>query len=233
MSDVNKMLELADWLKHMQGVNASVAHIPEMAGHIANLKEWESAVRSLDVAAGPQADVPQTARMQEVSRIVRMLLTNDAFPEYRMDDDRGLEESEYVDFAMRVLSALSTSTACGYSEQPWTGAQPLYAAQPQADGVREALDSLDKFARETGQFGYVRDNKAIRKFLAAARAALAAEEKPDVPQTPAHSGTYLGYKNVDGLEMHCANAFCPHPIKCRKGCANRTALSAGMKDQQK
>jgi len=44
------------------------------------------------------------------------------------------------------------------------------------------------------------------------------------PQTPAHSGTYLGYKNVDGLEMHCANAFCPHPIKCRKGCTSRVAL---------
>jgi len=38
----------------------------------------------------------------------------------------------------------------------------------------------------------------------------------------AHSGTYLGYK-IGGREMHCANAFCPHQHKCRRGCTNRVA----------
>jgi hypothetical protein len=38
-----------------------------------------------------------------------------------------------------------------------------------------------------------------------------------------HSGTFLGYRDKDGKEMHCVNAFCPHEDKCRKGCANRVA----------
>jgi hypothetical protein len=37
---------LADWLKHMQELNRTLAHIPEMAAHIDNLKKWENAVRS-------------------------------------------------------------------------------------------------------------------------------------------------------------------------------------------
>jgi len=140
----------------------------------------------------PTAAQPQTARMQEVSRIVRTLLTNDAFPEYRMDDDRGLEESEYVDFAMRVLSALSTSTACGYSEQPRTGAQPLYAAQLQADGVREALKAatldIKTIHEKIGERGLLNQTASIqelcRRALDQIDAALASEGKPDVPQTP-------------------------------------------------
>jgi len=42
----------------------------------------------------------------------------------------------------------------------------------------------------------------------------------------AHSGTYLGYKNEQGHEMHCANAFCPHQDKCRRGCSNRVARAS-------
>lgn len=46
MTDTNKdMVALADWLKYTQGINASLAHVPEMAAHIANLKKWESIVR--------------------------------------------------------------------------------------------------------------------------------------------------------------------------------------------
>jgi hypothetical protein len=33
-----------------------------------------------------------------------------------------------------------------------------------------------------------------------------------------HSGTFLGYRDKHGNEMHCAQAFCPHQDKCRKGC---------------
>jgi hypothetical protein len=38
-------------------------------------------------------------------------------------------------------------------------------------------------------------------------------------------GTFLGYRNGNGEEMHCANAFCPHEIECRKGCINRAPMS--------
>lgn len=39
------------------------------------------------------------------------------------------------------------------------------------------------------------------------------------PQPVVHSGTYLGYRDEHGNEMHCAHAFCPHQKKCRRGCA--------------
>jgi hypothetical protein len=48
---------LAEWLKHMQGVNASLAHVPEMAVHIANLKRWETAIR--------QSSAPSSASISE------------------------------------------------------------------------------------------------------------------------------------------------------------------------
>jgi hypothetical protein len=38
---------LADWLKYSQTMNASIAHIPEMSKHIANLVEWEQMARAL------------------------------------------------------------------------------------------------------------------------------------------------------------------------------------------
>ncbi len=62
--------------------------------------------------------------------------------------------------------------------------------------------------------------------LAQLREAAQAQQKPaawgpitDVPQASGHSGTYLGYRDQHGNEMHCANAFCPHQDKCLKGCA--------------
>ncbi len=55
--------------------------------------------------------------------------------------------------------------------------------------------------------------------LAAAVAELAGNKKPRQ-----HSGTYLGYRDEHGNEMHCSNAFCPHQDKCRKGCVAPVAL---------
>lgn len=40
-------LKLADWLHHMQNLNKTLAHVPEMAQHIANLSGWETSVRAL------------------------------------------------------------------------------------------------------------------------------------------------------------------------------------------
>ena len=41
----------------------------------------------------------------------------------------------------------------------------------------------------------------------------------------ANSGTFLGYRDKDGNEMHCAHAFCPHEVtgKCRSGCIDRVS----------
>jgi hypothetical protein len=44
--------------------------------------------------------------------------------------------------------------------------------------------------------------------------------------TDAGRGTFLGYRNSEGLEMHCAHAFCPHAEKCKNGCTDRVARSA-------
>jgi hypothetical protein len=41
-----------------------------------------------------------------------------------------------------------------------------------------------------------------------------------------YRGTFLGYRNDKGEEMHCANAFCPHQDKCHKGCVSPTPLSS-------
>jgi hypothetical protein len=49
------------------------------------------------------------------------------------------------------------------------------------------------------------------------------DEDSSTPPTK-NKGTFLGYRNSDGHEMHCAHAFCPNPIKCKSGCANRIAL---------
>lgn len=51
-----------------------------------------------------------------------------------------------------------------------------------------------------------------------------------VREDHANSGTFLGYRNAAGDEMHCANAFCPHPDKCSKGCANRKAVAVPSAD---
>jgi hypothetical protein len=45
--------------------------------------------------------------LPQVTQIVRSLLNDGEFPEYRVEDDRGLEEDEYINFAMQVLSALT------------------------------------------------------------------------------------------------------------------------------
>ena len=46
-----------------------------------------------------------------------------------------------------------------------------------------------------------------------------------VAQASRNTGTYLGYRNDAGEEMHCANAFCPHQDKCIKGCISRKAVA--------
>jgi hypothetical protein len=41
--------------------------------------------------------------------------------------------------------------------------------------------------------------------------------------TRENSGTFLGYRDAHGNEMHCANAFCPDVKKCSKGCVQPVA----------
>lgn len=43
----DKIQKLADWLKHMQGLNHSLRHMPEMAVHIVDLKKWERMVNAM------------------------------------------------------------------------------------------------------------------------------------------------------------------------------------------
>lgn len=40
------------------------------------------------------------------------------------------------------------------------------------------------------------------------------------------SDTFLGCRNDEGDEMHCANAHCPHEEKCRGGCIDRKSVKA-------
>jgi hypothetical protein len=47
MTDAAELVKLADWLTHMQVVNKSMEHIPEMAEHCANLRKWEITVRAI------------------------------------------------------------------------------------------------------------------------------------------------------------------------------------------
>lgn len=52
LQDAGKELDgLADWLNFTHGMNASLAHIPEMAKHQSALMRWERAARSLKGAS--------------------------------------------------------------------------------------------------------------------------------------------------------------------------------------
>lgn len=43
--------------------------------------------------------------------------------------------------------------------------------------------------------------------------------------TKNRGGTFLGYRDENGNEMHCANAFCPDQTACSKGCVHPVAIT--------
>lgn len=91
-----------------------------------------------------------------------------------------------------------------------------------AVAMREALERLDfllDFGDEPSAIWTFDDPSEIQEAFKLAKTALAA-----APQAQAagklSSGTFLGYRDEHGNEMHCANAFCPSQDKCHKGCVS-------------
>lgn len=47
-----------------------------------------------------------TAKAKEIQRAVRTVLDRGVWPEYRVADDRGLDEQEYAEFVAEVVAEI-------------------------------------------------------------------------------------------------------------------------------
>lgn len=82
-------------------------------------------------------DLPQEATDTEIRRVVKALLFDDNrlndYPIYEREDDRGLDEAEYINFATDVIRALRTSTL----SRPQSGITSAPDASTPAQRLRE------------------------------------------------------------------------------------------------
>lgn len=99
-------------------------------------------------------------------------------------------------------------------------------APKEYDWLLSSIIALDALAR-----GGKLSNENVLEITKATLARVPTVSRP-APEAPAamtltvwpSSGTFLGYRDANGNEMHCRHITCPHEIDCRKGCSCPTAV---------
>lgn len=108
MADHRAMLVAA--LRHSASVSQEVMdwatdEFKKIAEYKATNPGWESECKP---ARKVITSASVVGEREAIARAVKRILKEGEFPEYRTDDDRGLEPDEYTDFVLKVLDALTS-----------------------------------------------------------------------------------------------------------------------------